>query len=146
MESPNLRICAIAALVLGVAGAINATGQPDTNIRPQRCTMNAPQPGFATIAEIKVANVSVSVGGTQDAFDYSALGVGQSLDMPTLTPANRATVLGNYTGFVPPGYVGGAPYTFCASFKGVIPFPSGPQKPGLFEIGMYLSPLASGRR
>jgi hypothetical protein len=68
--------------------------------------------------EIKVANVSVTVGGTQDAFDYSAIGVEQSLDMPTLSPANRATVLGNYTGFVPPGYVALAAYTFCASFKG----------------------------
>jgi hypothetical protein len=37
-------------------------------------------------------------------------------------------------------------YEFRASFMGVITFPSGPQKPGLFEIGMFLSPLASGRR
>jgi len=106
------------ALVLGVAAALSASGQPDTNIRPQRVTMNAPAPGFATISEIKVANVSVTVGGTADAFDFGANGVGQSLDMPTLSPANRATVLGNYTGFVPPGYVGGAAYLFCASFKG----------------------------
>ncbi len=107
-----------AALILGAAGAINATGQPDTNIRPQRVTMNAPAPGFITVTEIKVANVSTTVGGVQDAFDYNALGVGQSLDMPTLTPANRATVLGNYTGFVPPGFVGGQAFTFAASFKG----------------------------
>lgn len=106
------------ALTLGTAVALSASGQPDTNIRPQRVTMNAPSPGFATISEIKVANVSVTVGGTADAFDFNALGVGQSLDMPTLTPANRATVLGNYTGFVPPGFVGGTAYTFCASFKG----------------------------
>jgi hypothetical protein len=106
------------ALVLGVAATLTMTGNPDTTIRPQRVTMNAPQNGFATITEIKVANVSVTVGGIQDAFDYSALGVGQSLDMPTLSPANRATVLGTYTGFVPPGFVGGSTYLFCASFKG----------------------------
>jgi hypothetical protein len=41
-----------------------------------------------------------------------------SLDMPTLSPANRATVLGFYTGFIPPGFVLGAAYTFVASFKG----------------------------
>jgi hypothetical protein len=107
-----------AALVLGVASPIVASGQPDTNIRPQRVTMNAPANGFALINEIKVANVSVTVGGIEDAFDYNALGVGQSLDMPTLTPANRASVLGNYTGFVPPGYVGGGGYVFAVSFKG----------------------------
>ena len=95
------------------------TGQPDTAIRPQRLTCNAPSPGFAFLQEIKLANVSVSVGsGQEDAFNYGANAVDASLDMPTLTPANRATILGNYTGFVPPGYVGAAAYTFSASFKG----------------------------
>src|SRR5574338_88008 len=105
-------------LTLGTSATLSASGQPDTNIRPQRVTMNAPAPGFCTITEIKVANVSVTVGGTQDAFDFSSLGVGQSLDMPTLTPANRASVLGSYTGFVPPGYSNAASFTFCCSFKG----------------------------
>jgi hypothetical protein len=105
-------------LVLGTPSSINATGQPDTTIRPQRVTMNAPVPGFATIAEIKVANVSVTIGGTADAFDFIATGIDQSLDMPTLTPANRASILGNYTGIVPPGMVGAGGYLFVASFKG----------------------------
>jgi len=106
------------ALVLGTAAAIVASGNPDTTIRPQRVTMNAPTMGFATVTEIKVANVAVTVGGIGDAFEYSPVGVGMSLDMPTLSPANRATVLGFYTGFVPPGFVLAAPYTFVASFKG----------------------------
>jgi hypothetical protein len=108
------------AITLGVAVAFTTlNGQPDTTVRPQRVTMNAPCPMFAFIQEIKVANVSVSVGaGLEDAFDYSAQGVGQNLDMPTLSPANRATILGQYTGLVPPGYVGGTPTNFCASFKG----------------------------
>jgi len=105
-------------IVLGTAQALELSGQPDTTIRPQRVTMNAPQPGFATIAEIKVANVSVTVGGDEDAYDYNALAVGSTLDMPTLSPANRAKILGNYTGFVPPGFVGGSDYKFTASFKG----------------------------
>ncbi|MGH9966568.1 MAG: hypothetical protein ACREBG_01875 [Pyrinomonadaceae bacterium] len=106
------------ALVLGVASALVMTNQPDTSIRPQRVTMNAPSPGFVTITEIKVANVSVTVGGVEDAFGYAAVAVGVGLDMPTLSPANRATVLGNYTGFVPPGFVGGAAFLFVANFKG----------------------------
>jgi hypothetical protein len=107
-----------AALVFGVASNLFASGQPDTNIRPQRVTMNAPSPGFVTINEIKVANVSVTVGGIGDAFEYSPIGVGMTLDMPTLSPANRASVQGAYTGFVPPGFVGGAAFAFVTSFKG----------------------------
>lgn len=107
-----------ATLTLGAASAINMSGNPDTHLRPQRVMMNAPSPGFATISEIKVANVSATSGGSHDAFDFSPVAVGSHLDLPTLSPANRAQVLGNYTGFVPPGFVGGAAFTFVASFKG----------------------------
>lgn len=107
-----------AALVLGTASAIDASNSPDVTIRPQRVTMNAPATGFVTISELKVANVSVSVGGTQDAADYAPNAVGSTLDMPTLSPANKARLLGNYTGFVPPGFAGAAAYTFCCSLKG----------------------------
>jgi hypothetical protein len=108
------------AITLGTAVAFTTlTGQPDTSIRPQRLTCNAPAPMFAFLQEIKVANVSVSVGsGLEDAYNYNANGVGQQLDMPTLSPANRATILGSYTGFVPPGFVGGTAVYFSASLKG----------------------------
>jgi hypothetical protein len=106
------------AIELGDDSTISMSGQPDTHIRPQRVMMNAPGSGFVLINEIKVANVSVTIGGTSDAFEYSPLAVGGHLDMPTLEPANRASVLGDYTGYVPPGYVSGAAYTFVASFKG----------------------------
>jgi hypothetical protein len=107
-------------ITLGTAQAFTTlSGQPDTTIRPQRLTTNAPSPMFAFIQEIKVANVSVSVGsGQEDAFNYNALGVGQMLDMPTLSPANRATILGNYTGFVPPGFVATTQVPFSVSLKG----------------------------
>lgn len=103
---------------MGTAAALSATNQPDTNIRPQRVTMNAPAPGFCSVSDIKVANVSVIVGGTADAFEFNANGVGQHLDMPTLSPANRATVTGAYSGYVPPGYVGGSAYIFSIGLKG----------------------------
>lgn len=108
------------AITLGTAVAFTTlTGQPDTSIRPQRLTCNAPAPMFAFLQEIKVANVSVSVGsGLEDAYNYNANGVGQNLDMPTLSPANRMTILGSYTGFVPPGFVGGTAVYFSASVKG----------------------------
>jgi hypothetical protein len=107
------------ALTIGTGVALVLQGSPDVNIRPQRVTMNSPCQMFAFVAEIKVANVSVTVGGGfEDAYDYNANGVGQSLDMPTLSPANRASVLGSYTGFVPPGMVIGFPTFFTVSFKG----------------------------
>lgn len=107
-------------ITLGTAVSFTTlTGQPDTTIRPQRVSMNAPSPMFAFVQEIKVANVSVTIGsGLEDAWNYNALGVGQALDMPTLSPANRATVLGSYSGFVPPGFVGGTSTTFSVTFKG----------------------------
>lgn len=103
----------------GGAVAINMNGQPDTQIRPQVLSINAPSVMFAILTEIKVANVSVSVGpGGEDAFNYSPLAPMRNLDMPTLTPANRATIRGTYTNYVPPGFAVGMGVTFSASFKG----------------------------
>lgn len=106
------------AIVLGTAAALSMSQNPDVNFRPKRVIANAPQPGFATLDNIKAANVSAVVGGSVDAFIFSAVAVNTALDLPTLTPANRISATGNYTGFVPPGYVGGAAYTFGLSFVG----------------------------
>ncbi len=108
-------------LVLGTVTLFNAnmSGTPDTKFRPQIITTNAPTPGFCYITNIKMANVAVTVGpGSEDAFNFSAGGWGRSMDMPTLTPSNRATISGANTTFVPPGYVQGATYTFGVNFKG----------------------------
>lgn len=106
-------------LTLSTPSAISLSGSPATNIRPQRVSMNAPAPAFATIDDIKVANVSVLVGGLEDAFGFNANGVGQHLDMPTLTPANKLTVSGNYSGLLPSGgFVTATPFIFVASFRG----------------------------
>ncbi len=103
---------------LGVASPLTLAGTPTVDIRPIRVTMNAPSVGFATISEIKVSNVSATVGGVGDAFKYSILGVGAHMKLPMLTPSTPATVLGNYTGFLPPGFVGGSAYLFEACFEG----------------------------
>lgn len=107
------------AITIGTGVAMNVTGSPDVDIRPQRVVCNVPTPAFVFLSLIKVANVTVTVGpGVEDAFDYSAIAVGTMLDLPTLTPANRATVQGTYTGFIPPGYVNGTSSFFVTSFKG----------------------------
>jgi len=101
----------------GGAGAVIASNNPDVTIRPQRVSTNAPTPSFVLLDNIKVANVSVVVGGLVDAFDFNANGVGQTLDMPTLTPSNRASVSGEYTGLAPSPFSTGS-FTFIVSFKG----------------------------
>jgi len=108
------------SLTLGTSIALSMSSQPDTRIRPKRITTNAPTPMFALLTEIKVANVSVTVGAGngEDAFAFNANAQGQTMDLPTLEPSNKATVLGNYGGLVPPGFLLGGIVTFVVSFKG----------------------------
>lgn len=106
-------------VTLSTAEALDLEGNPDTHIRPQRVTCNAPIPGFARLSAIKVANVGVIVGGEVDAFDFAANGQDQQLDVPTLSPANKVRVTGNYSGLLPSGgYVTATDYVFIVSFKG----------------------------
>ncbi len=94
-----------------------ATGKPETEFRPQRITANVPSVGFIMIESLKVANVGVIVGGEVDAFDFSANGSDQELDVPTLTPANEVKVTGEYTG-IDSTLTNGDDFLFCLSFKG----------------------------
>jgi hypothetical protein len=106
-------------VTLATAVALSMTGNPETNLRPQRVTANAPGPGFARLDAIKVANVGVIVGGQIDAFDLAAQAQDAALDVPTLTPANAVKVTGNYSGLLPSGgYVTATPFIFIVSFKG----------------------------
>jgi hypothetical protein len=95
-----------------------ASNAPDVNFRPQRVTSNAVSPGFVFITDGRVANVSFTVGGLIDAWQWNANAVGQSLDVPTLTPANKATFSATYNGLVPTPLSGTGAYTFILSFSG----------------------------
>lgn len=107
-------------LTLETASAFSNVGiQPETYIRPQRVTTNAPCPAFVTLGSIKVANVGVIVGGEIDAFDLAAQAQDAHLDVPTLSPANRVNVSGAYSGLLPSGgYKSATSYKFTVSFKG----------------------------
>lgn len=108
-------------IVFGTAqNGFSMSSQPDTKIRPIRVTTNAPVPMMILLTEIKVANVSVTVGAGsgEDAFAFNANGQGQEMSLPTLEPSNKATVLGNYGGLTPPGFLLGGLATFVVSFKG----------------------------
>ena len=99
----------------GVSSAYSASDQPDVTIRPRRVVSNIPTPALLMLAEVKVSNISVSVGhGAIDAFTWNAGGMGVTLDMPTIQPSQRASITGTWTALVPPGYAPGT--TFPVSF------------------------------
>jgi len=106
-------------LVLGTASNIPTfTQQPSTSIKGQRVVMNAPVPGFVLVSSLQIANVNVLVGGTEDAFTYSAGAQGVMLDLPRLDPQNRATSAGAYTGVLPSGYTQGNSFQFIITLQG----------------------------
>lgn len=104
--------------VLSTPVAFEATLQPNTRIRPQRIVMNSPMPNFVILDSLQVANVNVFVGTAEDAFTYSAQAQGVMLDLPTLDPANRATVSGSYTGLLPANYASEFSFQFIVTFQG----------------------------
>jgi hypothetical protein len=107
------------AITIGTVAVINMNGNPSVDMRPQRVTSNVPGPNFVFLSLIQVANVVVTVGqGFEDANDYAAHAVGTMLDLPTLSPQNRASIAGSYNGFIPPAYIEGSASFFCMSFKG----------------------------
>ena len=104
-------------IVMGTAAILSMSLQPSVTVRPQRCAFNSPSFGFATIAGIFLANVNAMEGGATDSAIYSARSVGVHLDLPTLSPANRLSIQGNYTGLIPPGYGIAQNFLFVASFQ-----------------------------
>ena len=108
-----------ANLVLGTASNIPTfTQQPSTSIKGQRVIMNAPIAGFVLVSSLQIANVNVFIGGTEDAFSYSAGAQGVMLDLPRLDPQNRATSAGAYTGVLPAGFTNGNSYQFIITLQG----------------------------
>jgi len=103
---------------LGTGVGISGSNSPDVNFRPQRVTANVVSPGMVFITDGRVANVSFTVGGMIDAWQWNANGVGQQLDVPTLTPANKASFSANYTGIVPSPLSGTTSYIFSLAFTG----------------------------
>jgi hypothetical protein len=103
---------------LGTSGTLSGSNSPDVNFRPQRVVANVVSPGMVTITDGRIANVSFTVGGSIDAWQWNANAVGVHLDVPTLTPANKVTFVGNYSGLVPSPLSGTGAFTFVLSFTG----------------------------
>lgn len=104
--------------VLGTSSSLSGTNTPDTHFKPERVVMNTPAPALVLVNEVKVGNVAGTVGGIGDGWEYNANGVGVSLSLPRMTPSTKASFLGAFTTFVPPGYVPGNSFPLVMTFKG----------------------------
>jgi hypothetical protein len=98
--------------------AFDATLQPNTRLRAQRVVCNAPCENFVILDSLQIANVNVFVGTSEDAYTYNARAQGVMLDLPTLDPANRATVSGSYTGLLPANFASEFSFQFIVTFQG----------------------------
>jgi hypothetical protein len=104
--------------VLGTPSSLSGTNTPDTHFKPERAVMNVPTPNLVLVNEIKVGNVAGTVGGIGDGFEYASIAVGTSLSLPRMTPSTKASFLGAFTPFVPPGFVPGTAFPLVLTFKG----------------------------
>lgn len=105
-------------LVVGTPTNFNLTKAPDTELRAQRIVTNSPSPGFVLITDIKVANVSVTQGDDTDSYQLNPNSWGMQYDIPTLSPANRVTVLGASSSAVPSGFNTSDSFPFIITFLG----------------------------
>lgn len=104
--------------VLGTPQAFNVARFPTTAFRPQRLVTNVPSPGFVQLDSMQIANVNAFVGGSDDAFTYSAGAQGVTIDLPTMQPNTPATMTGSYSGLTPPPFTIANPFNFIMSFQG----------------------------
>ena len=104
--------------VLGTSSSLSGTNTPDTHIKPSRIVLNVPSVALVLVNEIKVGNVAGTVGGIGDAFEYNSNGVGIGVTLPRMTPSTKASFLGAFTTFVPPGFVPGNSFPLVMTIKG----------------------------
>ena len=110
--------CALSQkFTLGKEVGLFMCDSPATTIRAKKMVMNAPWPGFAYINAILTANVCVSVGGMEDAYNYTPSAFIDQ-EYPTLPPSQRITVSGKYTGRTDSLYQPGEEFIFTATIFG----------------------------
>ena len=105
-------------LSIGSPDTFSGSNQPSVTIRPQRFVTNSPAAGVFLLNTLQIANVNAFVGDIEDAYNFGATAVGVHLDLPTMSPANKVSVGGQITAYVPTGVTGGSNYTLVNSFSG----------------------------
>jgi hypothetical protein len=116
-KSPWFALSVSHELVLGEPCRFNLSSSTDILFTPEQLHLNVPCMGLVLVHEVKICNVSMTVGtGAIDAIAYSK---GEMrLGGFEMYPANHVSLICEYTGYVPVGYSLGQKYTFSATFKG----------------------------
>jgi hypothetical protein len=116
-KSPWFALSVSHELVLGEPCRFAMSSSTDIRFTPEQLHLNVPCMGLVLVHEVKICNVSMTVGtGAIDAIAYSK---GEMrLGGFEMYPANRVSLICEYTGYVPEQYVAGQKYTFSATFKG----------------------------
>ena len=70
-------------------------------LRPQRITVNAPNPGFVYIDRLEIDGFDLLCNSIVDGWVFNANAVGNLLDFQKATCESKLFVRGNYTGLVP---------------------------------------------
>jgi hypothetical protein len=108
-------------VVNGTAAPYSTSGTPKVDFRPQRLLLNPPSRGFLVIQSTEVSNVNAQVGtGVFDAAFFTEQAQGVMMDWPMISPAQPATITGQYTGLIPMGFSTSPPvnYPFTATLIG----------------------------
>ena len=107
-----------AVVRLGTPSDIYIRRSPDDVFRAREVQMNAPCAGLISIEALKVGNISI-LCPFDTAFDASKFAVKTEIDVPTITPANAAILIGSYSGKVPEGMKADDEWKFVVRFDGV---------------------------
>lgn len=104
-------------LQLGSARSFYVSISPERGFTPDRLVMNAPCYGFITIKRIWIGD-TLLVGGSEDAFSYSASNTTMKLSVPYISEYDEIQLEADYNGMCPAPFCVSAPYLFCATFQG----------------------------
>jgi hypothetical protein len=105
-------------LILGTSCKIFLTFQPTTNFHAKRRYSNVPTPSMVLIESVIIAGVETV--HTQDMEDEYTYNGGVEVNTMSVTPKESIEVLGEYTGYVPPGYGKGEIFHYVMMFIGHI--------------------------
>ena len=109
-------------LELGIQRNLRLCGSPkECMTRITRIVMNAPCFGMFVVSRVELAGQRVLIGGSEDAFFYSAM-TSTNLELPGLTEFQDAEVEAEYNGMCPSPFSMGMKFLFVVRFSGEASF------------------------
>jgi hypothetical protein len=108
----------VQAFTWQITDLLNTTLNPACKMRPDRIVTNVSIPFMIEMSSLQIANVNVLIGGGEDAWVYNPMAQNVVLQLPTVEPAYRVTLTGDYTGTVPQGFSLTATFNFRLGLQG----------------------------